>query len=238
MSDFNDRFNKYLATIPKEHYTSAWFAKSYLETVSFIDRDLWWLMAQDKKVNDVKNLMSEAVRLMKLKTGIDSTKDVSLTESVRTLTLLARIGKDKKDYSKITCYNCGGLGHTSAICKKSRNQDNHGALNGKAMLVIDTDAANLAGAYSVDPPRNKRMRLDFISNNSCERNVQEIPNMVKEPRTGKAKKSQNEKKHKNKKTKKKIYHCVGELGVCPKYPGITIATNHKGSFKNSAEKDR
>ncbi|OMJ09534.1 Retrovirus-related Pol polyprotein from transposon [Smittium culicis] len=60
MSDFNDRFNKYLATIPKEHYTSDWIAKSYLETVSFIDRDLWWLISQDKNANDVKHLMAEA----------------------------------------------------------------------------------------------------------------------------------------------------------------------------------
>ncbi|OMJ10062.1 hypothetical protein AYI69_g10403 [Smittium culicis] len=60
MSDFNDRFNKYLATIPKEHYTSDWIAKSYLETVSFIDRDLCWLISQDKNANDVKHLMAEA----------------------------------------------------------------------------------------------------------------------------------------------------------------------------------
>ncbi|OMJ29471.1 hypothetical protein AYI69_g1019 [Smittium culicis] len=67
ISQFNSRYIKYLNAIPKNMYTPDWIKEAYISTLSNIDKDVWWKLAQENDSMTYSQIMKEAERLIKLK---------------------------------------------------------------------------------------------------------------------------------------------------------------------------
>ncbi|OMJ17587.1 hypothetical protein AYI70_g5884, partial [Smittium culicis] len=67
LEDFNKRFTNYLKTIEPEMYTEELVKKAYIDIMKKIDENVWWQLAQRKKLGTIKSLMEEADRLMIIK---------------------------------------------------------------------------------------------------------------------------------------------------------------------------
>ncbi|OMJ10356.1 hypothetical protein AYI69_g10280 [Smittium culicis] len=86
-----------------------------------------------------------------------------ITESLRTLTLLVTKERNRKDYRNLTCFNCGGKGHTAFILEEQQDGTHY--------------------AFNFGAQNNKRMRLDFIADDNRERPINAISEAHEDPRT-------------------------------------------------------
>ncbi|OMJ28199.1 hypothetical protein AYI69_g2332 [Smittium culicis] len=81
MYKFNIRFRKILKKVSDKMYTMDWVKQTYLETVSYIDKDLWWVLIQNNSVDTLEKLMEEAARLMELKELLKSNTETHVEMS-------------------------------------------------------------------------------------------------------------------------------------------------------------
>ncbi|OMJ10387.1 hypothetical protein AYI69_g10262 [Smittium culicis] len=81
MYEFNIRFRKILKKVSDKMYTMDWVKQTYLEIVSYIDKDLWWVLIQNNSVDTLEKLMEEAARLMELKELLKSNTETHVEMS-------------------------------------------------------------------------------------------------------------------------------------------------------------
>ncbi|OMJ29235.1 Retrovirus-related Pol polyprotein from transposon [Smittium culicis] len=244
MFSFNLRFKEYLALIPETMYTMDWNNSSdALEKLMEESSRLMELkeILNAKKLENVGEKASGTEADLKIlekptevnvkNSSVTEQNEPSykeqiekITENLRALTLLVSGGKEKKDYSNVTCYNCRGKGHTAAICKMPRNSSTASGTFAKqskdnAMLAVEyseeTDFEALSAIASTTAG-NKRMRVDYLTEMGVESSVNSLPVATLAPTTRKGKPvkvvtRKREASKGNTKTKKKLPSDSAEL---------------------------
>ncbi|OMJ09517.1 hypothetical protein AYI69_g10622 [Smittium culicis] len=190
MEEFNREFKVYLKRIDKKMYTIELIKKAYVVTISRIDNNIWWQLAQKTESLSLEELMKESCSLMDLKIGaskenvtieeipVRSTDEKSNTKSIyrkidylviamENLTLLAQ-KNSVKSYENITCFTCGTKGHSSNYCTNRPANPTTSAKSTdipKMMLAVDSssDEENVAN-YGFRERSHKRMRVEDLIN--------------------------------------------------------------------------
>ncbi|OMJ15239.1 hypothetical protein AYI69_g8266, partial [Smittium culicis] len=169
---FNKRFTNYLKTIEPEMYTEELVKKAYIDIMKKIDENVWWQLAQRKKLGTIKSLMEEADRLMIIKLqgkesavldkqvlgivdtandkysikNLETASDLDnkyLVQVIEKLVLLSKNNKKPKDRNNYTCYSCGVKGHTSRCCPNNAKNDTGSPDKSMVALTLDSDEARV-----------------------------------------------------------------------------------------------
>ncbi|OLY80703.1 Pro-Pol polyprotein [Smittium mucronatum] len=72
ISEFNNRFRSYLGLIPTTHITDELIKDTYLTTLSTLDREIWWKIAQTIARKTSTQIMDDAETLSKIKERYDA----------------------------------------------------------------------------------------------------------------------------------------------------------------------
>ncbi|OMJ14070.1 hypothetical protein AYI69_g8741 [Smittium culicis] len=161
MDTYNNRFRKYVSTIPAEMKTDGLIKKIYSDILLQIDKDLWWSCSKLDEKSDLEKLMKVTSKIMEIKEQAKPVEFANvpnkpeslpeterrrmqnsidqLTKKMKRMSVLTQKEAPKREYSQIICYTCNKKGHTSRICKSLRGNEENEAKpseNKKIMLAI------------------------------------------------------------------------------------------------------
>ncbi|OMJ29743.1 hypothetical protein AYI69_g740 [Smittium culicis] len=220
MDTYNNRFRKYVSTIPNDMKTDGLVKKVYSDLLIAIDRDLWWncskieekstletLMKMTSKMMDIKDQAKQIVEesARKEETGTESERKKfqnnveQLSKEMHQLTLLSQKDKPKRDYSDVTCYTCNKKGHISRVCKSiptAADPEKKPAVEKKIMIALHEDEK---AKVTYGGTASKRPRLDNILNKYPEKRseprelakIANLPHLGSIPKTEKKRLSSN-----------------------------------------------
>ncbi|OMJ20224.1 hypothetical protein AYI70_g4249, partial [Smittium culicis] len=216
MDTFNNRFRKYVSTIPVEMRTDGLVRKICTDILLEIDRDLWWSCTKLEEKTSLEMLMKKTSEIMEIKDIARITKQTTsskskggftesdrdamqiridnLTKQMCQMALLTQKEVPKRYYSEVTCYNCNKKGHTNRICKAlpAVTEAVKGTNLEKKVMIAMKSKENIKINYG--GVSSKRPRLVHILNNESNQTHMDYNKIVNLPRLGSVKKSQKKKK--------------------------------------------
>ncbi|OMJ28611.1 Pro-Pol polyprotein [Smittium culicis] len=194
MDAFNNRFQKYVTTIPADMRTDGLVKKVYTDILLTMDRDLWWNCSKLDEASKLEDLMNETSKMMEIKEQAaikkstykasedarkldpESTKMEKserngiqasidqLTREMRQMALLSQKEPPKRDFSDITCYNCNQKGHTSRVCKVKSSDEGKRNVYPEEKKIMLALDKPKANMVNFGGGNSKRPRLENLLN--------------------------------------------------------------------------